>query len=110
MTDNQTGSAGVTVGNGGAQESKCPFCQGPRHELVRALVHRVGTDTSFANLWARLDRAERDRDRMLNALQFAMDAADRNGGVLNRRAVTVLRKAIRRVSEVHAIPTPPEAV
>lgn len=91
------------MGDDKSVDWECPICHGTQSATVHALMHRVGSDTSFANLWARLDRAERDRDRMLNALQYAMDAAARDGGKMKPRDIQVLRRAIRRVSEIHRV-------
>jgi hypothetical protein len=82
-------------------EWHCPMCHGTIAKTALALMKRVGQDTSFANLWARLDKAERDRDRILAALQFALDAASRNGGQLKPHDITVLTRARRKVSAAH---------
>ena len=83
----------------------CPICGGTTAATTHAIMVRVGRDASFANLWRRLDHAERDRDRMLNALQYALNAVDARGGGLKPRDIAILRRAIWRVSKC---PTHPE--
>lgn len=89
-------------GNDMIEVWKCPICEGETAKETYALMVRVGKDTSFQNLWRRLDQAERDRDRMLNALQIALGACQRDSGKLKPREISILRRAMIKVSACHA--------
>lgn len=86
-------------------EPKCPLCHSTRAREAHSIIKRLGGDPSFAELWKRLDAAERDRDRMLNALQYIRDQGRRRDIALPPHMITVIHRAL---SKVEPALTPPK--
>lgn len=84
----------------------CPICKSPRIKMADDIIKRLGRDPSFAELWARLDEAERDRNRMLNALQWVRDQKAMGRITLPPHAMTIINRALSKV-EPRMIPQPP---
>jgi|GEM_PF-5570748 len=63
---------------------------------ARAIQARLSQDLSFAALWKRLDQAERDRNRMLNALQTIRDGRRTGDVIMKPRMWTILHRALSR--------------
>ena len=74
----------------------CTAC-GCQHHEARDILYRIGRDPSFAELWRRLDHAERDRNRMLNALQHIRDQRSAGKVDIPARMMTIINRALRRV-------------
>lgn len=64
---------------------------------ARAIQLRLSEDLSFAALWKRLDQAERDRDRMLNALQYVRDQMRLGRLTAEPRVKAIISRALARV-------------
>jgi hypothetical protein len=67
---------------------------------ARAIQARLSQDLSFAALWKRLDQAERDRDRMMNALQLVRDEIGRGKITATPRHKTLINRALSRLHPV----------
>ena len=67
---------------------------------ARSIAARLSQDHSFAALWKRLDQAERDRDRMLNALQLVRDEMARGNITAKPRIRSIIFRALSRVQPV----------
>ena len=76
----------------------CFFCNRPEDKTAHAIRMRLGKDPSFAELWARLDQAERDRDRMMNALQLVRDTIQQDK--VNRHTMTLINRALSRIQPI----------
>ncbi|MBW6531892.1 hypothetical protein KZ820_14210 [Sphingomonas sp. RRHST34] len=63
----------------------------------------MGRDPSFKELWARLERAEADRDRMMNALQLVLDRAGNGKVLLSPHTRTLIKRALSRIQPARAI-------
>lgn len=74
----------------------CATC-GCQHSEARDILYRIGRDPSFAELWRRLDAAERDRNRMLNALQYIRDEKQKGKVSMSAHAMTIINRALRKV-------------
>ncbi len=74
----------------------CATC-GCQHSEARDILHRIGRDPSFAELWRRLDQAERDRNRMLNVLQLIRDQKRVGKIELPARMMTIINRALSKV-------------
>lgn len=79
-----------------AEHIDCQTC-GCKHSEAHAILKRVGREPSYAELWKRLDQAERDRNRMLNALQYIRDGLISGKIKLPPRAMAVINRALSRV-------------
>jgi len=91
--------------SGATGDLQCWACNGPLNKTARAIMTRLGREPSFAELWARLDQAEGDRDRMLNALQLVRDAIERDR--VNQHTLTIIYRALSRIRPVrNASPSP----
>lgn len=80
----------------------CAFCNGPLDQQARSIAARLSQDQSFAALWQRLDRAERDRDRMLNALQLVLSEITKGNIVAKPKHKTLINRALSRIQPVRA--------
>ena len=85
---------------------RCPLCNSTQAQTAHAIHMRLGQNPSFAALWERLDQAERDRDRMLNALTVIRDSIKPDGTV-SARTKSVIGNAIRKVAATRT-PKPPQ--
>lgn len=74
----------------------CSLC-GCQHSEARDILHRIGRDPSFAELWRRLDQAERDRNRMLNALQHIRDQRYAGRVTIPPRLMQIINRALSKV-------------
>lgn len=74
----------------------CTAC-GCQHSEARDILNRIGHDPSFAELWRRLDQAERDRNRMLNALQLIREQKRAGKLELPAHTMTIINRALRKV-------------
>jgi hypothetical protein len=70
-----------------------------QHQAAAAgILRRLGAEPSMLALWQRLERAEADRDRMMNALQLALDHMER--GKVTARTKNIARRALSRIQPV----------
>lgn len=88
-----------------SERKACVFCDQPFDE-GRAIQNRIGRDPSFAELWKRLDLAERDRNRMLNALQHVRDQKIRGKITMAPRDMHIINRALSKVEPSLALPKP----
>lgn len=82
----------------------CATC-GCQHSAARDIMYRLNSDPSFSELWHRLDQAERDRNRMLNALQHIRDQKHAGKLTLPPRVMTIINRALSKVEPSIAPPT-----
>lgn len=76
-----------------------PWVHSEQGRLARSILVRLGHDPSFAELWKRLERAEADRDRMMNALQVVLDRNSKER-FLPSRVRTLIHRALSRIQPV----------
>lgn len=67
------------------------------------IMARLSQDHSFAGLWKRLDQAERDRDRMMSALQLVRDEIGKGAIAVKPKHKTIINRALSRVQPVRAM-------
>lgn len=75
----------------------CSHCGCQHRADAKAIAARIGGDPGYAELWKRLDQAERDRNRMLNALQHIRDQKYAKKVTMPPRDMNIILKALSRV-------------
>jgi len=80
-----------------AATEKCWACGCEIARMARSIMHRLGHEPSMKELWARLERAEADRDRMMNALQEVERRAGKGKVTIDPRTRTIINRALSRI-------------
>lgn len=80
-----------------AEPEHCWVCHSEVNRMARSIMHRLGKEPSMKELWARLEQAEADRDRMMNALQEVEHRGRQGKITMDARTRTIIGRALSRI-------------